>query len=59
MSDTTSDPMGQYIIVMGWLYGFPVILANIYAPNWDDHNDPALSPGLWCGWYLAFPQPYI
>ena len=38
MSGTVSDPMGRFIIVTGRLYGFPVILANIYAPNWDDHT---------------------
>ena len=38
MCGTMSDPMGRYIIVVGRLYGFPVILANIYAPNWDDHT---------------------
>lgn len=38
VSDSVSDPMGRYIIVVGRLYGFPVILANIYAPNWYDHT---------------------
>jgi len=37
MSSIDSDPMGRYVIVVGRLYGFPVILANIYAPNWDDN----------------------
>lgn len=32
-----SDPDGRFLIVVGHLYGLPVILANIYAPNWDDH----------------------
>lgn len=32
MSGTVSDPMGRYIIVVGRLYGLPVILANILCP---------------------------
>lgn len=38
MSGTVSDPMGQYIIVVGRLYGLPVILADICVRNWDDHT---------------------
>lgn len=38
VSNIDSDPMGRYIIVMGRLYGLPVILVNIYAPNWDDNT---------------------
>ena len=35
---TTSllDPNGRYVIVSGRLQNTPVILASIYAPNWDD-----------------------
>lgn len=31
-----SDPQGRYVIVPGLLYNKPVVLVNIYAPNWDD-----------------------
>lgn len=31
-----SDMAGRYIIVTGHLYQTPVVLVNIYAPNWDD-----------------------
>lgn len=37
-SSVDSDPAGRYIIVVGQVYGFPLILANIYAPNWDDQE---------------------
>ncbi|KAG8550417.1 hypothetical protein GDO81_026131 [Engystomops pustulosus] len=29
----TSDPMGRFIIVQGKMFGSPVLLCNIYAPN--------------------------
>lgn len=35
-SKVDADPAGRFIIVVGQLYGFPLILANVYAPNWDD-----------------------
>lgn len=31
-----ANPSGRYVIVTGKLLNKPVILANIYAPNWDD-----------------------
>lgn len=31
-----SDSNGRYIIVTGKLYDTPVILVNVYTPNWDD-----------------------
>lgn len=31
-----SDPNGRYIIVAGLLFHTPVLLVNVYAPNWDD-----------------------
>lgn len=37
VSDTIADPNGRYIIVIGSLFNTPLILANIYAPNWDDY----------------------
>lgn len=36
MTNVDPDPAGRYIIVVGQLFSFPVILANIYAPNWDN-----------------------
>lgn len=32
----TSDPQGRFVMVSGLLYHKPVVLINIYAPNWDD-----------------------
>ena len=36
MSSVESDSKGRYVIVVGKLYGFPIILADVYAPNFDD-----------------------
>lgn len=36
MSSVEADSAGRYIIVVGKLNNTPVILANLYAPNWDD-----------------------
>ena len=33
-----ADPGGRFIIVTGQLLNKPVILANVYSPNWDDCN---------------------
>lgn len=35
-TNVDSDSAGRYIIVTGQLFPLPVILANIYAPNWDN-----------------------
>lgn len=35
MSRIEADSAGRYIIVVGRLNNTPVILANVYAPNWD------------------------
>ena len=32
------DVQGQYVIVVGSLYFKPVILLNVYAPNWGDEG---------------------
>ena len=32
----TPDPQGRFVMVSGLLYHKPVVLTNIYAPNWDD-----------------------
>lgn len=37
-SDIIADPQGRYIIVTGCIVNTPVILANLYAPNWDNDN---------------------
>ena len=30
------DPGGRYVMVSGVLEGAPVVMVNVYAPNWDD-----------------------
>ena len=35
--DVIADTNGRFIIVTGQLFSLPVILVNIYAPNFDDH----------------------
>lgn len=35
-SASIADPQGRYVVVSGILYNVPVILVNVYAPNWDD-----------------------
>lgn len=36
VSNVISDPNGRYVVVTGSLFNTPLILANVYAPNWDD-----------------------
>ena len=36
LSDSKVDREGRYIIVTGVLCQIPVILVNVYAPNWDN-----------------------
>lgn len=36
VTNVEADSLGRYVIVVGQLYSFPVILVNIYAPNWDN-----------------------
>uniref|UniRef100_A0A8D0CTK3 Endonuclease/exonuclease/phosphatase domain-containing protein n=1 Tax=Sander lucioperca TaxID=283035 RepID=A0A8D0CTK3_SANLU len=36
VSKADADSAGRYIIVVGRLNSTPVVLANVYAPNWDD-----------------------
>lgn len=38
VSKIESDSSGRYVIVVGRLYNTPVILANVYAPHWDDSS---------------------
>uniref|UniRef100_A0AAR2KJ90 Endonuclease/exonuclease/phosphatase domain-containing protein n=1 Tax=Pygocentrus nattereri TaxID=42514 RepID=A0AAR2KJ90_PYGNA len=38
MSNVEADPTGRYILVTGRLHNTPVILLNVYAPNWDDSS---------------------
>lgn len=33
---TISDPYGRYVIVVGRIHNTPLILANVYGPNWDN-----------------------
>lgn len=35
-SHVTSDPGGRFLIVKGKIYDTPVLLVNVYAPNWDN-----------------------
>uniref|UniRef100_A0AAR2K0X9 Endonuclease/exonuclease/phosphatase domain-containing protein n=1 Tax=Pygocentrus nattereri TaxID=42514 RepID=A0AAR2K0X9_PYGNA len=35
-TNVKSDPFGHFIIVSGLLIRKPVVLVNIYAPNWHD-----------------------
>lgn len=44
VTNVEADAAGRFLIVVGHLYGLPVILANIYAPNWDDHLSVIFSP---------------
>lgn len=36
VSNVIKDKNGRYVIVQGKLFNRPVVLANIYAPNWDN-----------------------
>ena len=36
--EVIADTNGRYVIVIGQLFYLPVILVNVYAPNFDDHN---------------------
>ena len=36
--EVIADTNGRYVIVIGQLFHLPVILVNVYAPNFDDHN---------------------
>lgn len=36
MTNVEADSSGRYIIVVGRQNNTPVILANVYGPNWDD-----------------------
>uniref|UniRef100_A0A8C5HVR2 Methionine adenosyltransferase I, alpha n=1 Tax=Gouania willdenowi TaxID=441366 RepID=A0A8C5HVR2_GOUWI len=36
VSDVDADTGGRFVIVTGKLYGVPLVLVNVYAPNWDD-----------------------
>lgn len=37
LTDVVSDPNGRYVIITGKLRDVSVIMASIYAPNWDDN----------------------
>ncbi len=36
ISQVIADHKGRYVIVTGTLFSIPLILANVYAPNYDD-----------------------
>ena len=36
LDESISDPQGRFVIVAGSLFNTQVILACVYAPNWDD-----------------------
>lgn len=36
LSEDISDTNGRYVVAVGRLFNIPLILANIYGPNWDD-----------------------
>ncbi len=36
LAEVLSDPNGRYVIITGKLRDVSVIMASIYAPNWDD-----------------------
>ncbi len=36
LAEVLSDPNGRYVIIIGKLRDVSVIMASIYAPNWDD-----------------------
>lgn len=38
LHNVLSDINGRYVIACGTLYQKPVVLASVYAPNWDDHS---------------------
>lgn len=38
VSDVISDSNGRYVILTGEIYCTPIILANVYAPNFDDER---------------------
>lgn len=35
-SKVISDPNGWFVIVAGQVYNINIVLANVYAPKWDD-----------------------
>lgn len=37
-SNVIADPNGGYLIVSGKLHSTPVLLVNIYGPNWDEKS---------------------
>lgn len=35
-SSVISDPHGRFVIITGQMYNTHLVLANVYAPNYDD-----------------------
>lgn len=38
LTGTICDNNGRYVIVVGTLCQYPVVLVNVYAPNYDDED---------------------
>lgn len=36
LANVLSDPNGRYVLITGKLRDVPIVMASIYAPNWDD-----------------------
>lgn len=37
-SKVITDSSGRFVIVIGQIYNVSIVLANVYAPNWDDKS---------------------
>ena len=37
-SEAIADPKGRYVIGTVKLFPIPLVLASVYAPNWDDSH---------------------
>lgn len=37
-SKVISDSSGRFVIITGQMYDVSIVLANLYAPNWDDES---------------------
>lgn len=38
LANVLSDPNGRYVLITGKLRDVPIVMASIYAPNWDDEK---------------------
>ncbi len=53
-SSTVSDSNGRFVIVVGQILNTRVVLANIYAPNYDDD-----AFFMWQDGPLSIPSPSL